>query len=124
MPTRLVEIRATELPTAEATAKVASELAEAIEAGGSFQTLVWMPQATERARGPQATRSVRMLKDIRPGLVEHCTGLAFVADEVTKAARGRSADAEARLWGCPVTTVTSEDEARAWLSARAESSGR
>lgn len=124
MSVRVVEIDAAGVPAAEATVLVAQRLGDAIAVGESFQAVVCMPQATERARGPQATQSVRMLKEIRPGLVEHCVGLAFVADEATKAARGRSPEAEARLWGCPVTTVTSTDEAHAWLATRTGEEGQ
>jgi hypothetical protein len=114
----VVEIDATALTAADATVMVAEKLAEAIAEGGIFQAIVRMPRDTGRARDAQATRSVRLLKEVRPGLVEHCTGLAFVADEDTKAAHGMAAEAGSRMWGCPTVTATSVDEARAWLVAR------
>lgn len=120
MSTRLVKIDAAALPAGDATVMVAEKLGEAIAEGGSFQAMVWMPESTERPKGLQAVRAVRMLKKIRPGLAEHCAGLAFVATAATKAARPRSAEAEARMWGCPVMTVTTEEEAQTWLAAQTD----
>jgi hypothetical protein len=94
--TRVVEIDATALTAADATVMVAEKLAEAIAEGGIFQAIVRMPRDTGRARDAQATRSVRLLKEVRPGLVEHCTGLAFVADDGHRDERRRGASVARR----------------------------
>lgn len=124
MPMRIVEIDAADATPAEATVIVGDALAGAIAAGGAFQALVRMPRATDRARGPQATRAVRLLLRIRPGLSRSCAGIAFIADAATRAVHGRADAAQARLWGCPVTTVADEAAAREWLATTARGVGR
>jgi len=115
----VVRLDVSHLGAVEAARAVHETLMTATERREDFVAVVVMPAVTERPSVIGAvSERVRMLKQLRPRLKQHCRGLAFVLAADAQAAHAKAIRAGARLWGCP--TFTSDDPAvsMVWAEAR------
>jgi hypothetical protein len=94
-------------------------LMAAVQRWEEFAAVVRMPEAAARGRRiAGVAERVRMLKRLRPGLVEHCRGLAFVLSEDGQRNNAKALRSGAKLWGCPTFATADPGEARAWALSR------
>lgn len=114
----LLVIRAAELPADEARGLVADTLAKALERDEPFTAVVELPPHPSRHRVRAAMDQVRTIKRLRPGLVQHCRGLAMVVDESVLRDQAKLIKNGQRFWGCPIAAVTDPAEAHAWARER------
>ncbi|MER5209083.1 hypothetical protein ABT063_00385 [Streptomyces sp. NPDC002838] len=112
----LLEISAAELPHGEARSLVVRTLSAALHRGEPFAALVQMPPDAPRGGGaPDAAQQVRAVRELRPGLAEHCRGLAFVLSAEEQARHSKVIQSGTTVWGCPTTAVDGPKAARVWL---------
>ncbi|MCQ4207003.1 hypothetical protein [Streptomyces longispororuber] len=119
------EIDATGLPMAQAQDLVLRELRALADRAEPFTAVLLMPAPPETTEPPApgtATDRVRALKALRPGLTEHCRGLAFVAPADITAERAAAIHSGEKLWGCPTTAGQDVRAAHAWAGERAAGS--
>jgi len=94
-------------------------LMAALERGAAFAVVVRMPDVPARGRRVAgAVERVRMLKRLRPGLSEHCRGLAFVMSEDAQRGNAKALRSGAVMWGCPTFATDDPGQARSWAQAR------
>ena len=91
----------------------------AVQRGEAFAAVVRMPEAPPRGRRiAGVAERVRMLKRLRPGLVEHCRGLAFVMSEEGQRNNAKALRSGAKMWGCPTFATDDPEHARSWAQSR------
>jgi len=96
-------------------------LMAAVERREDFAAVVRMPETPPRGRRiAGAVERVRMLKRLRPGLVEHCRGLAFLMSEDAQRNNAKALRSGPSLWGCPTFATDDPGQARSWALARLE----
>jgi hypothetical protein len=94
-------------------------LLAAVQRREMFAAVVLMPEVPPRGRRVAgAVERVRMLKRLRPGLVEHCRGLAFVVSEEGQRNNAKALRSGAKMWGCPTFATDDPGQARSWARAR------
>lgn len=104
----------------DATRFIGDELMRATTRQERFAAVVVMPP-NPGSRGRRLANvgdRVRMLKRLRPGLREWCSGLAFVASADMQRDNAKAIRAGAKMWGCPTFSTADRDEARAWAEAQ------
>jgi hypothetical protein len=103
---------------------VFAALMAAVERREAFAAVVRMPEVPPRGRRiAGAVERVRMLKRLRPGLVEHCRGLAFVMSDEAQRDNAKALRSGAVLWGCPTFATDDPGQARSWAQARLDDHG-
>lgn len=96
-------------------------LVSAVERRETFAAVLRMPEAPPRGRRiAGVAERVRMLKRLRPGLVEHCRGLAFVLSEEGQRNNAKALRSGPKMWGCPTFATDDAAQARSWALARLE----
>jgi hypothetical protein len=104
---------------AEAARIVAQGLRDAVARLEPFAAVIRMPPGAQRKRRVAgAAERVRLLRRLRPGLRDHCRGLAFVLPIEDQQANAKAIAAGAKLWGCPTTATADVETARTWASAQ------
>jgi hypothetical protein len=94
-------------------------LMAAVERRETFAAVVRMPETPPRGRRiAGAAERVRLLKRLRPGLVERCRGLAFVMSEEAQRNNAKALRSGAVIWGCPTFATDDPGQARSWALAR------
>jgi hypothetical protein len=123
---RIVDVDVSDATPEAAPTAVFEALMAAVRRGELFAAVVRMPEVA--AEGPPRGRRiagvaerVRMLKRLRPGLVEHCRGLAFVLSEEGQRNNAKQLRSGAKMWGCPTFATDDPGQARSWALARLES---
>ena len=96
-------------------------LMAAVQRREVFAAVVRMPEAPPRGRRiAGVAERVRMLKRLRPGLVEHCRGLAFVMSEEGQRNNAKALRSGPTMWGCPTFATDDPGQAHSWARARLE----
>jgi len=115
----LVRLDVSDLPPTDGARRVNDTLLAAAGRGEPFAAVLRMPAITERPKviGGVSER-VRMLKQLRPRLKQHCLGLAFVVPIETQAVNAKAIRAGTKLWGCPTFATDDPDAATAWAYER------
>jgi hypothetical protein len=117
----VVELDASGATPEAAPSVVFDTLMAAVERQEMFAAVVRMPEVPPRGRRVAgAVERVRMLKRLRPGLVEHCRGLAFVMSEEAQRNNAKQIRSGAAIWGCPTFATDDPRQARLWAQARLE----
>jgi hypothetical protein len=117
----LVAVDASDTTPDRAPTVVFDALMAAVERRESFAAVVSMPETPPRGRRVAgAVERVRMLKRLRPGLVERCRGLAFVMSEEAQRNNAKAIRSGAVMWGCPTFATDDPGQARSWALARLE----
>lgn len=117
----LVVVDASGAAPEAAHAVVFDALMAAVERREAFAAVVRMPETPPRGRRVAgAADRVRLLKRLRPGLVERCRGLAFVMSEEAQRANAKAIRSGTVLWGCPTFATDDPAQARSWALARLE----
>ena len=94
-------------------------LMAAVERREVFAAVVRMPEVPPRGRRiAGAVERVRMLKRVRPGLVEHCRGLEFVMSEEAQRNNAKTLRSGSKMWGCPTFATDDPQQARSWALSR------
>jgi hypothetical protein len=76
-------------------------------------------QPSTRPDPAVANRSMTWLNQVRPRIATHCRGVAYaLASEESRAIAEQMAAHGDRLYGCPVTVVSTLDQALAWAEDR------
>jgi hypothetical protein len=115
----IVELDASEATPEAAPSVVFDTLMAAVERQEMFAAVVRMPEVPPRGRRVAgAVERVRMLKRLRPGLVEHCRGLAFVMSEEGQRNNAKALRSGPTMWGCPTFATDDPRQARSWAQAR------
>jgi len=122
----IVEVDVSDATPETAPTAVFAALMAAVQRGELFAAVVRMPEVAVEGspRGRRITgvaERVRMLKRLRPGLVEHCRGLAFVVSAEGQRNNAKQLRSGAKMWGCPTFATDDPGQARAWAVARLES---
>lgn len=119
----LLYVRAADLPADQARQVTGQALEEALARGGPFAAVVEMPPAPPgRVRG--ALEQVRMVRRLRPGLAEHCRGLAFVMSADARIEHAKLIRTGPKVWRCPVHAATDPRRAGSWARERLGDGGR
>jgi hypothetical protein len=115
----IVDVDVADATPETAPTAVFEALMAAVQRGEVFAAVVRMPEAPPRGRRiAGAAQRVRMLKRVRPGLVAHCRGLAFVMSEEAQRNNAKSLRSGAKMWGCSTFATDDPEEARSWAQAR------
>jgi hypothetical protein len=115
----LVVVDASGAPPELAPTVVFDALMTAVERRETFAAVVRMPETPPRGRRVAgAVERVRLLKRLRPGLVERCRGLAFVMSEEAQRNNAKALRSGAVMWGCPTFATDDPAQARSWACAR------
>jgi hypothetical protein len=115
----LLQIRTGEIPDEEIPTVVWQELRAALDRGEEFAAVVEMPRvASRKGRVRDAVARVRMVKQLRPGLVDHCRGLAFVMPAEALRDNEKAIRSGSKIWGCPTTAVDDFAQGREWARGR------
>jgi hypothetical protein len=117
----IVIVDASGAAPASAHTVVFDALMAAVERQETFAAVVRMPEAPPRGRRiAGAAERVRLLKRLRPGLVERCRGLAFVMSEDAQRNNAKALRSGAVMWGCPTFATDDPAQAHSWARARLE----
>jgi hypothetical protein len=118
----LLEVRAADLPPAELHTVVGAALGEAISRGEAFVAVVQTPDMPRRGRVRGAVEQVRTVRRLRPGMAEHCRGLAMVLPPSAIKDNEKVIRSGPKIWGCPVNAVSDLASARTWALGQLENS--
>jgi hypothetical protein len=115
----IVEVNAADATPETAPTAVFEALMAEVQRGEVFAAIVRMPEVPPRGRRiAGVAERVRMLKRLRPGLVQHCRGLAFVMSEEAQRNNAKQLRSGAKMWGCPTFATDDPGQARSWALAR------
>jgi hypothetical protein len=118
----LVMVDASGAAPDSAHAVVFDALMAAVERREVFAAVIRMPETPPRGRRVAgAVERVRLLKRLRPGLVERCRGLAFVMTEDAQRNNAKAIRSGPVMWGCPTFATDDPGQARSWALAQLES---
>ena len=118
----IVDVDVTDATPEAAPTAVFEALMAAVERQEAFAAVVRMPETPPRGRRiAGAAERVRLLRRLRPGLVERCRGLAFVMSEDAQRNNAKALRSGAVMWGCPTFATDDPGQARSWALARLES---
>jgi hypothetical protein len=117
----VVELDVSGVAPEAASTVVFDTLMSAVQRRETFAAVLRMPEAPPRGRRiAGVAERVRMLKRLRPGLVEHCRGLAFVLSEEGQRNNAKALRSGPKMWGCPTFATDDPRQARSWALARLE----
>lgn len=115
----IVDVDVSDAAPEAAPTAVFGALMAAVQRGESFAAVVRMPEVPPRGRRiAGAVERVRMLKRLRPGLVAHCRGLAFVMSEEAQRNNAKQLRSGATMWGCPTFATDDPAQARSWARSQ------